>query len=115
MEKIRVVVKKARKPAEIKWIENELETYNEIVGGWIETFGLTDEILIVLNEEGKIKGLEPNVAIPCHGGMTEYIVGDIVFVSVDGQDFGGLSDRHLLDLLCIGVNIRGVDIATLQP
>lgn len=115
MEKIRVVVKKARKPAEIKWIENELETYNEIVGGWIETFGLTDEILIVLNEEGKIKGLEPNLVIPCHGGMKEYIVGDVVFVSIGGQDFGGLSDRHLLDLMCIGLNIKGLDIATLQP
>ena len=115
MKNIRVVVKKAGEPAELKWIVNELETYNKLVGGWIETFGLTDEILIVLNEEGKINGLEPNLVIPCHGGMTEYIVGDVVFVSIDGADFGGLSDRHLLELESIGLEIKGLDINTLQP
>lgn len=115
MENIRVVVKRAGEPAEIKWIENELKTYNKLVGGWIETYSLTDEILIVLNEEGKINGLEPNLAIPCHGGETEYIVGDIVFVSIDGEDFGSISDKHLLELDRIGLYIEGLDIATLQP
>ena len=115
MENIRVVVKKAGAPAEIKWIVNELDTYKDIVGGWIETFGLTDEILIVLNEEGKINGLEPNLLIPCHGGATEYIVGDVVFVSADGEDFGGISDKHLLELMSIGLDIEGLDITSLQP
>ena len=103
--KIRVIVKRAGKLAEVRWIENKLEVYNKIVGGYIETFGLTDEILIVLNEEGKIMRLEPNLLIPCHGGAREYIVGDVVFVSIDGAEFAGLSDEQISFIESIGIEV----------
>lgn len=38
-----------------------LEELQKIVGGWIETVRAKDGRVIVLNEEGKLNGLLPNV------------------------------------------------------
>lgn len=100
---MKVVYKQAGKAGQIMEIENELEVYNKLVGGYIETFRLTDEILIVLNEEGKIERLPLNFSIPCQGGVFEHIVGDVVFVSIDDADFAGLNDEHILFLQKVGI------------
>lgn len=41
-------------------IDNTLEAYQSYVGGRIEVVGLTDEIDIVLNDEGKFNGSKVN-------------------------------------------------------
>lgn len=108
MEKIRVVVKPVGEVARIEYIENELEKFNEIVGGWIQTFGLTDNTVIVCNEEGKLMGLETNLIIPCHGGYKEEIVGNIVIVSIKPADgeFHSVTDEDIETLKSIGLEIK---------
>ena len=100
---MKVVYKKAGYAGKLMEIDNELDVYNKLVGGWIETFRLTDDILIVLNEEGKINKLPHNFSIPCHGGYYEHIVGDVVIVSLDESDFAGLKEEHIEFLQEIGL------------
>lgn len=44
-------------------IENTLEAEQKFVGGLIECTALTEDIDLVCNEEGRVIGLEPRVAI----------------------------------------------------
>lgn len=103
--KIVTVVKKANESkGKVLTVKNELETWQGIVDGYIETFPLTDDIIVILNEEGKLRGLKPNFAIHCFGGGFEMIVGDVAFISYDNEgNFASLTDDHIQYLKCIGL------------
>ena len=95
---MKIVVKKPKEKGTIIEGENKLETYQNIVGGYIETYSLVNDILIVLNEEGILEGLEHNMLIRPH--MNEYkdtalIVGTVAFVSEDNGDFKELNEGQL--------------------
>lgn len=99
-ERITVVFKEAGKRGEIKTIENELETLQKMVGGYIEAvpFPAGNDILLICNEEGKLMKLKPNftVAYNLKGKeVCDYIVGDVLFVSVDGEEFGSLTEEQI--------------------
>ncbi|GAA0092953.1 hypothetical protein UT300009_29830 [Paraclostridium bifermentans] len=100
---MRLVEKKVGELGVVRDLPNTLDTFQEIVGGYIEVFSLTDEIMIVLNEEGKVRELEPNIEIPYRSGYTEVIVGNIAFVSSDGEDFASLTDKHIEQLTELGI------------
>ena len=61
-------------------IENTLEAKQKYVGGYIEVFRLTDEIDIILNDEGKINGMKPNRALFDNKKVLDYFVGNILCV-----------------------------------
>lgn len=56
-----------------------------IVGGLIEAVPYED-FLLICNEEGKLQGLAPNFF---HGN--DLIVGDVVFVGQNGENFVSLT------------------------
>ncbi|MEA4988616.1 MAG: DUF3846 domain-containing protein [Anaerovorax sp.] len=58
--KIKVVKMDVGKPPAVKEIENTLEALQAEVGGLIECVYLDDGCLAVVNEEGKLNGMEPN-------------------------------------------------------
>lgn len=63
-----------------------LTAMQEIVGGYIEFFYLPDGICLVVNEEGKLRGLPPNFLATdlCHiTGKPETIVGNAILFSAD--------------------------------
>lgn len=67
-EKVLVVVVEPKKRPYKKIINNDLEAFKSIVGGWLEHISIGERsngsrIGIYLNEEGKLIGLEPNRAI----------------------------------------------------
>ena len=103
--KIVTVVKKANESkGEVLTVKDDLETWQGIVDGYIETFPLTDDIIVILNEEGKLRGLKPNFAIHCFGGGFETIVGDVAFVSYNEEcEFDSLTDEHLKFLAEVGI------------
>lgn len=80
---MQVIVAMPGKPAELREIDNDLKTLQSIVGGYISIVGgyietvtgifFTDLVMIV-NEEGRLLGLPPNRLIEGH-----LIVGPIVF------------------------------------
>ena len=59
----------------------ELHEMQEIVGGWIEIVYLRDERIMVVNEEGKVNRLEPNIVatnlLLAQGGW-DMVVGDVL-------------------------------------
>lgn len=91
---MKAVVKKVGQIGEVVEVENTLDTWQGIVGGWIQTFPLTSDMLIICNEEGKLKGLEPNVEIVV-GQHPELIVGDFAIVKHGYDDFEGLSNEQI--------------------
>ena len=66
-------------------IDNTLEALQKVVGGYIETVAVTTDVVAIVNEEGRILGLAPNVHIPGS-------VGDAFLVSVDGEEFASIPD-----------------------
>lgn len=67
------------------WISNNLENLQKFVGGYIEAVPVTRNIVMICNEEGKLKGLEPNF-----GWLGDVIVGPVIFCGVKGEEFADM-------------------------
>lgn len=80
-EKIYVITKRPGCPARHVWMSNSLEAFQKAVGGYIETVSLATDAVIVCNEEGRLRGLEPNCSIY---GVD--FVGSIVLAGVKGEE-----------------------------
>ena len=77
--------------------DNTLEAFQEAVGGYIEAVTICTDLVLICNEEGRIKGLPYNTTI-C--GCQFY--GPVLAVGVKGEDFASLKAhnvRTVLDLL----------------
>lgn len=85
MGKIRVLRKEPGKPAAWVEIENKLAALQEAVGGYIETVTLFTDLVIICDEEGKLKGAPYNCEI-C--GID--FVGPILIAGVKGEEFADL-------------------------
>ena len=59
----------------------------QIVGGYIETVRISDNGILVMNEEGKLRGLEPNFYL---GAIGDTIVGPVLIVGENGDEFADL-------------------------
>ena len=68
--------------------ENTLKAYQDAVGGYIETVTLFTDLVLICNEEGRLKGLPYNTTI-C--GCDFY--GTILAVGVSGDDFASVDAR----------------------
>lgn len=111
MEKLRVVFVPVGKAAEIKDIDHALEALQRTIGGYIEAVRIgvgdnEDYIIALVDEEGKLKGLAPNL---CWGRDT--LVGDVIFtksnndgdfVSLDDEDVKQIMDWVELSRLALG-------------
>ena len=61
---MRVVIAMPGKLAEVAEIENDLKSLQQAVGGYIETLpSWFEDVVLICNEEGKLKRMEPNRAI----------------------------------------------------
>lgn len=76
------IIKEPGWAPEIVEIPDELENYQRIVDGYIECVRWDDEHVLIVNEEGKLRGLDKNFR---YGG--DIIVGTAIWIGVDGEDF----------------------------
>ncbi|MCI1965135.1 DUF3846 domain-containing protein [Robinsoniella peoriensis] len=76
---------------QVKEIPNELDSLQEEVGGLIECVYLDDGCLAIVNEEGKLNGMEPNRRLG-----TDIICGPF-FICGDTPegDFASLSESEI--------------------
>lgn len=82
-----LLVEPGMKPRMIE-IENTLHAFQEAVDGYIQVMETNYEnTVIICNEEGKIKGLQMNRILITEFGMYDVIVGNMVVVGVDGEEF----------------------------
>lgn len=90
---MRVIIKEVGKGFEIAEIENTLESIQAVVGGYLEIVPshlAYEKIAVICNEEGLLIGLEPNMRIGHN-----IVVGNILFVGVDGEEFSSLTDEQI--------------------
>jgi hypothetical protein len=71
-------------------ISNDLKAFQKIVGGYIEVIALSDRLMLICNENGKLEGLAGNRRV-----CRDIIVGNF-FVAADGGDgeFTSLTDNE---------------------
>lgn len=79
---ITVMVKDPGHPWRATWIRNELTQLQALVGGYIETVPVDGEMLLLVNEEGKLQGLPANFA---YG--QDVLCGTVVAVGIQGDSF----------------------------
>lgn len=84
--KIRAVIKRPdEKFGHMTNISCTLKNLQNIVGGYIETVTVSDDFVIICNEEGVIRDLPFNCSICGH-----QFFGDLIFIGVDGEDFADI-------------------------
>lgn len=84
-----------RKLPEIIEVENTLEALQHEVDGQIEVFYLfSDGVLILGDEEAKIKGSEINRVLSMDLA-DEILCGDLLILGSEGEEFTGLTDKQI--------------------
>ena len=80
--KISVIIKEpGRRPRHV-WIENSLKNLQKTVGGYIEAVTLGKDLVVICNEEGRLRMMPYNCHI-CGVGF----VGPIILCGVKGEEF----------------------------
>lgn len=81
----------------IEEIENSLEAKQRFVDGHIQVIGLTDEIDLVLNDEGKLDGLPLNrVWLGKDGNILDILVGNVLACRFDSEgDFTSILESDI--------------------
>lgn len=86
-----VVRKRVGEKAEIVEVEHTLEALQRQVDGYIERLSI-GECDILLNEEGKLVGLQPNVEIRLEGGRLDCLCGTLLVVAVRGAEWDSVPE-----------------------
>lgn len=94
MERIKIGVKPVGKPVHAEWIDNDLKSLQNIVGGNIDLFRVTEDLAIICNEEGRINGMRYNCKL-----CGQQFFGDIAFVGIYGEEFTDCADIKLLKII----------------
>jgi hypothetical protein len=88
---ILVLTKQPGKSADLEPLFcNKLEAFQEFVGGYIETFTLQNDMVVICNEEGRLLDMKHNVVI---NGVA--FVGPVIIAGVKGDEFSSIK-AHLV-------------------
>ena len=101
MKKIKILIVEPKKVPYVSEIEDSLEAMQKIVGGSIEPIyqemTANDHVILIANEEGKLKNLLHNRFI--RGGLQNIpmsvVRGTFFLVSSEGNNFVSLSDEMI--------------------
>lgn len=69
---------------------DELKEYQDIVKGYIEWISFDKNQILLCNEEGKLKDMEPNLLVP-----GDVIVGPVIVVGTEGEEFRSLTPEEV--------------------
>ena len=85
---LRVLVKRPGLPLRAEVVENTLRSMQELVDGPIECVTVAEDLAIVCNEEGRLRGLSPSATI-----LGTQFVGPVAFVGTRGEDFTDITRK----------------------
>nr|DAL25658.1 MAG TPA_asm: protein of unknown function (DUF3846) [Caudoviricetes sp.] len=85
---LRVLVKRPGLPLRAEVVENTLRSMQELVGGPIGCVTVTEDLAIVCNEEGRIRGLSPSASL-----LRTQFFGSVAFVGVRGDEFMSITRK----------------------
>ena len=87
MGNIKCIIKRPdEKIGHMTYISNTLENLQKTVGGYIEVIRIGGGCLLIVNEEGKLDGLERNFQIG-HEPVLDIIVGNCIICGENGDEF----------------------------
>ena len=91
------------KQAVVTRIQNTLEAKQAFVGGYIQAvYPFDAPIALVLNEEGKLKGMEPCRALfDEEGNIYDIIVGPFLICGLDDEGFVSLTPQQQKEYLAM--------------
>lgn len=95
---IKCLVKQPGKQLQLGAIPNTLHAFQDAVGGYIEAIPLGPNLVMIVNEEGKLQGLPYNFRINLNG-YEDVIVWPCLIVGAKGEEFADcpLSQKDLQD------------------
>ena len=96
---INIVYKKPHEEPISMEIENDWEQFQKLVDGYIEVVPANDDksIVMLINEDGKLKGLDVNVWIE-----NTCIAGNVIFIQQDlNGEFISLTDDMIKSIIKI--------------
>lgn len=97
---IKVVICERGEPARVDQVYNRLEELQQLVGGYIEVMPLSDGVVLVCNEEGKIDGSKENRTLKmADGSVLDTIFGTFFLCRTEGEEFASLEDADVKKLL----------------
>lgn len=95
---MKIIFKEPGRVPEIRDIDGSLETLQKLVGGNIEPITLNNGMVILCDEDGKLKGKEPNIYLE---RIKDTLVGNIIFLGEDGEEFADFPEYHTDALMAI--------------
>lgn len=95
---MKVLLKHPGKPYEFAEIDNTLEAMQKTVGGHIEVVTLRNGMVLVCDEEGRMKNKALNAMVRATDSLQD-IVGTFFVCKVAGDEFDGLDDKWNADEL----------------
>lgn len=90
-KKIKIVYQNPGEISRIVTIPNTEEAMQELVGGYIEVHHIGNGLLLVMDEEGRLKGLPENVRCVQYGT----IVGPVFITADKDEDFRSLTPEEI--------------------
>lgn len=87
MHKIKVIIKRPGEKPYTTWISDRLENLQKTVEGYIETVTVCSDLVIICNEEGRIRDLPYNCTI-----LGADFFGTILLAGINGEEFGNVPD-----------------------
>ena len=95
-DRIRVVIVEPNENPREEYIENELNVFQDIVGGYIECLKIGNGLMLVCNEDGKLLGLTKNRILKTNV-YDDMIVGTFFVTKDDGYgDLTSLSEKDII-------------------
>ena len=94
-----------------------LEWLQQQVGGYIETVPacLGNNMLIIVNEEGKLKGLPFNdTATDMARGLGDMLVGTVVVMKAEGPELAPLDRDELMRVAAFSASSHGISTRPME-
>ena len=101
---MKIVKLEPLKPAVVEEIDGTLESMQAVVGGHIEItvdsvlrsdYSFCNDVVLVVNEEGKLRGLPLNFYLQSETGVVDAIVGTCFYCRLGEEDFESLTDDQI--------------------
>lgn len=87
---ILVCIKRPEQEPCVELVENTLSALQHLVGGYIESYTIAEDLTLLCNEEGLLLDLPYNATIAGNP-----FVGTVVAVGLDGDEFSSIAAAHV--------------------
>lgn len=99
MPTIKVMAFEPNRPSSVISLPNELEDLQDYVGGYLEQLSMGHDLVMIMNEEGKIRNQKANRQLylvdSAGRHFLDTICGKFFICRVSGEDFESIKDTDI--------------------